>query len=185
MSTDAFVIAATPEAPPALREAVVLVAVHGTEGSLGFIVNRPSACSFGDTLPSIGITAPGKSPNDRVWRGGATRPDVGWLLFDTRSGRESPQDSCLLTGEIGITASPSAMEELFAVERDNSLLLLGHMTWEPGVLEEELALGAWIRSGASARLIFETPPTLRWSDVMCDALELPRPWLGQAHFLTA
>lgn len=185
-STDAFVIVATPDAEPEHRESVVLVAVHGSEGSLGFVINRPSACSLVETLPTVGVSQLADDSVARhAWRGGATRPDVGWLLFDTRAGGASPEDSCLLTGEIGITASPSAMEEVLHTEGGSAILLLGHVTWEPGALEEELASGRWVRALASARLVFETPSDLRWSDAMCDALGLPRPWFGEARFLTA
>ncbi|MFT5353678.1 MAG: putative AlgH/UPF0301 family transcriptional regulator, partial [Polyangiales bacterium] len=37
---EAFLLIATPDAPAHVQETMMLIAVHGDEGSLGFVVNR-------------------------------------------------------------------------------------------------------------------------------------------------
>ncbi|MEM9071406.1 MAG: YqgE/AlgH family protein [Myxococcota bacterium] len=179
-----FLIVATPNAKNEHRETVVLVAVHGSEGSLGFVVNRPSACSLNEALTNCGVPMPEAiDPQRTVWRGGPTRPDVGWLLFDAAE-VDAPEDSCLLTPRVGVTAAPTAMESVI-VESPSALLLLGHLTWEPEDLDDEIAAGAWLRTKVDPALLFEAPATRRWSDATCTVLELPRPWWGPARFALA
>lgn len=179
-----FLLVASPHAADEDRETVVLVAVHGEEGSLGFVLNRPSACRLGDSLLRLGVMIP---PDiDRTgptWRGGRTRPDIGWLLFDAR-GIEIPEDSCLLTPEVGVTASPAAVEMVLGQDA-STMLLMGHLTWDADELDEEIRAGKWMRAEVDPELVFDAPATRRWSDATCDALELPRPWWVPARFLLA
>ena len=182
LTQDGFLLVATPQAPLAYLDAVVLVAVHGEEGSMGFALHAPSSQRLADLLPPRGID-PGPRATQHAWRGGRTRPDVGWMLFDARA-VEPPEDSCLLTPEIGVTAAPHAMEAILGAEVP-AMVLMGHVGWEPGELEEELAGGAWVRADADAGVVFEAPASRRWSEATCLALELPRPWLGAPRFATA
>ena len=179
-----FLLVASPHAADEHRETVVLVAVHGEEGSLGFVLNRPSARRLGDSLLRLGVMIPPhvdrKGP---TWRGGRTRPDIGWLLFDAR-GIEAPDDSCLLTPEIGVTASPAAVEQVLA-QKAPTMLILGHLTWEADELDAEIREGKWMRIDVDPKLVFDAPATQRWSDATCDALEMPRPWWGLARFVSA
>ncbi len=183
MSTDeGFLLVATPQVAEEHRETVVLVAVHGDEGSLGFVLNRPSARTFAEAAQSLGIEGP--TPEGHAFFGGLTRPDIGWMLFDARTCVE-PDDSCLLTPEVGVTAAPDAMGAIVRVG-GAALLLLGHVTWEPGELDDEIRAGAWIRAPrVDPRLLFETPVPRRWGDATCDVLGVPRPWLGLARFASA
>lgn len=183
MGTDeGFLLVATPQASGEHRETIVLVAVHGEEGSLGFVLNRASVRSFAEAAADLGIE--GTPREGHAHFGGLTRHDIGWMLFDARACLE-PDDSCLLTPEIGVTAAPDAMSTIVSVGGP-VLLLLGHVTWEPGELEEEIAEGAWIRAArVDPGLVFETPLARRWSDATCDVLGMPRPWLGIARFATA
>ncbi|MBX3245648.1 MAG: YqgE/AlgH family protein [Myxococcales bacterium] len=180
---EGFLLVATPQAETEHRETVVLVAVHGDEGSLGFVLNRPSACTLAEAMVNLGIE--GRVAPDRLaFFGGRTRPDIGWMLFDARACVE-PEDSCLLSPEVGVTAAADAMGAILSVNAP-ALLLLGHVTWEPGDLDDEIASGAWIRAPfVDPRLVFETPIARRWSDATCDVLGMPRPWLGVARFATA
>lgn len=186
MGTDeGFLLVATPQASGEHRETVVLVAVHGEEGSLGFVLNRASVRSFEEAATELGIEAKLREGAPRhAHFGGLTRPDIGWMLFDARACLE-PDDSCLLTPEVGVTASPDAMSTIVDTGGP-AILLLGHVTWEPGDLEDEIAAGAWIRAPrVDPRLVFETPLARRWSDATCDVLGMPRPWLGVARFAMA
>ncbi|MCA9612935.1 MAG: YqgE/AlgH family protein [Myxococcales bacterium] len=179
---EGFLLVATPQAADEHRETIVLVAVHGEEGSLGFVLNRPSIRTFAEAAYDLGIDAP--PPEGPAFFGGLTRPDIGWMLFDARTCIE-PDDSCLLTPEVGVTAAPDAMSAIVRAG-GASLLLLGHVTWEPGDLEDEIRAGAWIRAAqVDPSLVFETPIARRWSDATCDVLGMPRPWLGIARFATA
>lgn len=186
---EAFLLVATPDAPAAHRDTIVLIAVHGDEGSLGFVLNRPSELRMGEALSRLGVEAldvAGQIARAQVCRGGRTRDDVGWMLFDVRGTVMPPDDSCLLTSDIAVTASPDAVAEVVQQHEHTSLLLLlGHLTWEPGELEAELASGCWYRADPSARLVFDVPVERRWTEALCGTLGLSRPWLGQASYARA
>lgn len=168
-----------------LHETVVLVAVHGDEGSLGFVLNRPSAVAAADALAEFGVAVP-EHHDEMAFRGGRTRPDIGWLLFDPNGPTHyvEPEDSCLLTPDIGVTAAPSAMQEVYDASAP-ALLCLGHLTWDPEALDEEIEAGLWMKLPADRRLVFDAPPDRRWIDATCRALGLPRPWLGLVGLATA
>lgn len=176
----AFLVVATPDAAPAFRESLALVAVDGAEGSLGFLVNRPSPERLREALPRFGVVAPPELDRRAfAWRGGPTHTDAGWMLFDTRCAAPEtlPEDSCVLADGVGVTASPSAAEALYAQGDVAHLLLMGHLSWEPGRLAAEMAGGSWLRAPIDPRLLFDVPVERRWSEGLCAALDLPRPWL--------
>lgn len=185
----AFLLAATSESPAAHREALVLVAVHGKEGSLGFLLNRPTDRSLVSALDRFGIETRGTGmpallPEPQVGRGGGVRPDVAWLLFDARQTGELPEDSCLLSDDVGVTASPDAVVEMLR-QRHRLLFLFGHLTWEPGVLDREIESGQWLRSAVDPALVFDRPLGTRWTDSVCGTLGVTRPWLGEPRFMNA
>ena len=185
----AFLLAATPESPMAHRESLVLVAVHGEEGSLGFFLNRPTDRGVVSALDRFGIETRGTGtpafvPEPQIGRGGGVRPDVAWLLFDARASDELPEDSCLLTDSVGITASPEAVVQMLQ-QRTPLLFLFGHLTWEPGALDREIAGGQWLRTPVDPALVFEHPQSTRWTDAVCGTLGVSRPWLGAARFMHA
>ncbi len=185
----AFLLAATSESPAAHREALVLVAVHGKEGSLGFLLNRPTDRSLVSALDRFGIETRGMGmpallPEPQVGRGGGVRPDVAWLLFDARKNEELPEDSCLLSAGVGVTASPDAVVEMLE-QRQRLLFLFGHLTWEPGVLDREIESGQWLRTPVDPALVFDRPLGGRWTDAVCGTLGVTRPWLGEPRFMNA
>ncbi len=185
----AFLLAATSESPAAHREALVLVAVHGEEGSLGFLLNRPTDRSLVSALDRFGIETrgtgmPALAPEPVVGRGGGVRPDVAWLLFDARKTEDLPEDSCLLSPDVGVTASPDAVVQMLE-QRLRLLFLFGHLTWEPGALEGEIASGQWLRTPVDPALVFDRPLGSRWTDAVCGTLGVSRPWLGGPRFMNA
>ncbi len=180
----AFLLVATPDAPAGVRESVLLVAVHGDGGSLGFVINRPLDMSMREAVLGLGIDPMDAKLGGEVCKGGETEVDSAWPLFEGKS--VVPSDSCHLTDDIHVTASPDAAANLLLRRPAPRLMLCrGHTTWDPGELEAELAEGRWLRTEASLRLLFETPATRRWSDAICQCLGLTRRWLGDTRFLRA
>ena len=188
---DVFLLVATPDAPAAVRETVVLVAVHGDQGSLGFILNRTAAgITYRDALVSVGIDPHDLELNGKLCIGGPVRPDAAWLLFDgsafEASGATLPEDSCALDPAIHVTASAEVTLEVLKHKPGvKTLLCRGHTTWEAGELEAEIAAGQWVRTEARPGLVFDAPLSRRWSEALCTSLGLSRPWLGEASFARA
>ena len=185
----AFLLAATGDTTGPHHEALVLVAVHGDEGSLGFLLNRPTDRDLATALDRFGIETrgiglPPMAAATQVCRGGGVRPDVAWLLYDARRVDEHPEDSCLLSESVGVTASPDAVVQMIQSETP-LLFVFGHLTWEPGALDQEIAQGRWVHTPVDPALVFEEPMPARWTEAICGSLGVTRPWLGDARFMNA
>ena len=81
LKTPLFLLAMPQVLDPFFRHAVVLLVHHDAiEGSLGFIVNRPTELKLKDILQDLEIPWQSEdSPN--AFFGGPVRPEVGTLLF--------------------------------------------------------------------------------------------------------
>ena len=184
----AFLLVATPDAPAHVQETMMLVAVHGDEGSLGFVINRRvERLTMCDALRSVGVNIDPHvlQLDGPVAKGGLVRDDSAWLLFDGPD-EGQPDDSCILAPSLHVTASPEAAAEVL-LRRPASRVLLcrGHTTWEGRELVDEIAAGLWLRVEVNPALVFDVPFEQRWSEGLCAALNLSRRWLGEARFACA
>jgi putative transcriptional regulator len=163
-------------ASPALRDpnfarAVVLLVEHGENGSLGFIVNRPSSLTFDRVVTSLGITSEddgGLSPFP-LYSGGPVSPQSGWILFDPReAGATDLADAVLLADDVALSASRALLERMarptsFAGSR---LLAMGYAGWSGGQLDEELERGVWLPATLNHQVLFDVAPDERWAAVL-------------------
>ncbi|MEM6957325.1 MAG: YqgE/AlgH family protein [Myxococcota bacterium] len=177
----AFMLIASPDAPLRARRSVILVAVHGEGGSLGFVLNRPLSLPLEESLASLGIRAPGA--RGKTCRGGTTGPDGAWLLFD---GEDAPEDSCQLGPNVHVTASAEATETLLTrCVAPRALLCRGHRAWEAGELNGEIEAGIWFVAPLDPQVIFDAPFERRWQHALCGALGVNAPWLGNFRIASA
>lgn len=175
---------ATPAAPSALQGAVVLVAVHGDEGALGFIVNRPFESP--EQIEREFEIPPLDDPR-AIRRGGPANAEMAWVLFDADAVARLPDDHALLSGRLGISASAEAVHQLHeeALDAPRMVLLVGHLRWEADQLEEELADGVWLSTPVDPSLVFDAVSSECWTLATCSALGMPRPWYGAPTFADA
>lgn len=185
---ETFLLIATPDAPAHVQETMMLVAVHGEEGSLGFVINRQlERVTMSDALRAVGVEVDSKRLrlDGPVAKGGPVRDDSAWLLFDGED-EGQPEDSCLLAPSLHVTASPdAAFEVLQRSPAPRALLCRGHTTWDGSELDAEIAAGRWLRLEVNPAFIFDLPFEQRWSEGLCAALNLSRRWLGAARFARA
>lgn len=185
---EAFLLIATPDAPAHVQETMMLVAVHGDEGSLGFVVNRSIPhMTMSDALRAVGVQIDPRTLrlDGSVAKGGPVRNDSAWLLFHGPD-EGQPEDSCSLAPSLHVTASPEAAAEILQRRpTPRSLLCRGHTTWEGSELDAEIAAGLWLRLEVNPALVFDVPFEQRWSEALCAALNLSRRWLGAARFARA
>src|ERR1700723_1173041 len=73
-----MLIAAPPLGDPNFDRTVVLLAVHGDEGALGFVVNRIAPMRLGELLALAGYG--GISDSTPVYLGGPVEPSSGWIV---------------------------------------------------------------------------------------------------------
>ncbi|HVY44625.1 MAG TPA: YqgE/AlgH family protein [Minicystis sp.] len=165
-----FLIASPPLGDPNFDRTVVLLALHGAEGALGFVVNRPAPMSLPEFFGYAGYGKIGASDPTHVLVGGPVQPTSGWILcLDPGLARE---DGVITVGDrVRITSSRSAFD---ALARDvgarapgegdpkRRSVLLGYSGWGPGQLEGEIAAGAWLPVPLDETVLFDVAIDERW-----------------------
>lgn len=157
-----FLVAPPPLEDPNFDRSLVLLAVHESSGSMGFIVNRPSDIMLHALLGELGI-APAVADR-KVLLGGPVSGFSGFVLY------EHPEGGALAPGlsiTPGVSISPS--RELLEMGAKGALpgrfdLLLGYAGWAPLQLEAELERGSWLHAEFDPELLFDVAVDRRWDE---------------------
>ena len=143
-------------ADPNFERTVILLTEHNEEGSVGFILNKPSESHVSEVMDDL------KGLEAQIYIGGPLQQDT--LHFIHRHG--DLEDAIEL--ENGIYWGGN-FEQLLTLIDDQRLSLteikffLGYSGWSPDQLQEELKLNSWIVSDrVSQEVIFETLPDQMW-----------------------
>lgn len=144
------------------ERSIVLVLHHDDNGSLGLIVNRPTRLSVTETFDGLdGLEA----YEGRVYIGGPLDPTRLLLLVNDTAG--VIDDSDPVFGPIHIAASTDIVRG--HAERLTSEATLrvyaGHVQWEPGQLEAEVAAGNWRVLPGSVETVFSEDPLTLYRDI--------------------
>jgi putative transcriptional regulator len=169
-----MLIAAPPLGDPNFDRTVVLLAAHGRDGALGFVVNRTSSMTLGELLMLAGYTklrdagVTGASP---VYVGGPVQPSSGWIVCVDPS--LAAEDACVIPvgDRVRVTSSRTAFDALVRdVERRGPdtidplrrMVMLGYSGWGPGQLEGEIAAGAWLPVPLDETVVFDVALDDKW-----------------------
>ena len=146
---------------PNFARAVVLVLDHDGDGTLGVVVNRPTAVGVGDVLPPwSGRTS---SP-DVVFQGGPVALDNALGLAHVL-GEEEPVGWRRLyagVGLIDLDAPPEVLVSGLGALR----IFAGYAGWSPGQLQDEIDEGAWYVVDAEGGDAFSDNPSELWRTVL-------------------
>ncbi len=166
-----FLIASPPLGDPNFDRTVVLLAVHGESGALGFVVNRVAPMGLGELLTLAGYADKGLKSGAPVYLGGPVQPSSGWILCDDPE-LASEDDGVIPVGDrIRITSSREAFDSLArdvatlgkgSVDPKRRLVILGYSGWGPGQLEGEIASGAWLPVPFDEGILFDVEVADRW-----------------------
>lgn len=166
-------------APPQLgddffAQTLVYIARHDAEGALGLIVNRPSRVDIKDLLADLNINTDHVKPH-AVLEGGPVRPEVGFVLH---TGHPKWHSSMGVSENVCITTSKDILEAIAHNEGVNHYqIMLGHSSWAPNQLEQELARGDWLVCEPDMGLLFHLPYDQRWQAAAAK-LGLDMNWLS-------
>ena len=165
-----FLIASPPLGDPNFDRTVVLLAIHGDGGALGFVVNRTAPLTLGELLSFAGYGADKASNPSPVLVGGPVQPSSGWILgVDLEV--ESTSEVIPVGDRIRITSSRDAFDALArdvqarpagAADPKRRVVMLGYSGWAPGQLEGEVAAGAWLPVPMDEGILFDTKIEERW-----------------------
>ncbi|MES1981340.1 MAG: YqgE/AlgH family protein [Pseudomonadota bacterium] len=151
-----FLISMPAMVESSFAKSLIYICEHNEQGALGIIVNRPISLTLADLLEQIKIplekTELGSLP---VYYGGPVQTDRGFVLHEPIG---QWQSTLPINAKIGLTTSKDILEAIGTGQGPhNTLVTLGYAGWEPGQLEHELALNAWLTVPASEHIIFDLP----------------------------
>jgi putative transcriptional regulator len=141
-----LLVAASSLSDPNFARSVVLIAVHGDDGSLGLILNR----ELGTPLESIWgqISKCPSVRGENVRHGGPVRGTL-MAVHDRRS-----LANLVIAPGVYLATELDAMEALATSAEGRVLFYLGHSGWGAGQLESELREGSWLLLPATAEHVF-------------------------------
>ena len=177
LSTPVLLLAMPQVLDPFFHRSVVLMVRHEDEGSLGFIVNRPTGIKVNEILKGMEVDWQGRE-DVVAYFGGPVQPNLGTVLFGPRSrppapaaptaGTEAGGDfvgeatSEVLAG-VSLTQHVGDLARLAESPPERFRLFLGYAGWGAGQLIEEILRNDWLTAPARGDLIFAPDPDRVWS----------------------
>jgi putative transcriptional regulator len=156
-----FLVASPGLLDPNFRQTVILICDHGSAGTLGLVLNRPTNLLLSEALsdvPSLQGTA------HLLFAGGPVQPDAMLMLF--RLAQEPAQARRVLDG-IYLGGNLKDLELIIAkpAPAETFRAFAGYAGWGPGQLASEMAQGSWRVLPADAASIFEKNPADLWQEL--------------------
>lgn len=140
---------------PHFQQTVVLVLVHGDEGTFGIVVNAPTPATLGELVDEKEL---GKAAASPVYLGGPVSRTGMLALLRTD---EPPEGAERLFGDVFLVTFDQALER-YEGPQTPLRFYLGHAGWGAGQLEAEMSAGAWNVVPANDRHLFDMDPRLVW-----------------------
>lgn len=142
---------------PFFHKSVVLLVKHEDEGSLGFIINRPTELKIAEILRDLEVDWEG---DDKIsaYFGGPVNPEVGTLVYLDQEGDTEKE---LIPG-VAATQSVGDLDLLSRLPGESFRLFLGYAGWGEGQLEAELLRNDWLIAPVQRGLIFDQATDSIW-----------------------
>jgi putative transcriptional regulator len=178
-----LIIASPPLGDPNFDRTVVLLALHGPSGALGFVMNRLAPLKLGEVMSLAGYGPRfGAVPGD-VYVGGPVEPGSGWVLSGDPALASDAEGIIQISPDVSISSSRQAFDMLArdvepslsteegtaepataadAPKLGRRLVFLGYSGWGPGQLESEIARGAWLPAPFEPAVLFDVGIDERW-----------------------
>lgn len=190
LETPVLLLAMPQVLDPFFHKSVVLLVHHRDEGSLGFIVNRPTAIRVAEILQGLEISWRGDD-EALAFFGGPVQPQLGTVIFRQDGFADSVFDADhALTAEPDVDANggaPSAAEyelpsEIFPGTRltqqvgdlaqlaeqppGSFRFFLGYAGWDSGQLTREILRNDWLTAPVREDLVFGDDPEAVWESAL-------------------
>lgn len=144
-----LLVAAPELKDPSFAGAVVLLLDHDEDGSLGVIVNRPTAVVVSSVLPAW---TPSISPPEVLFEGGPVSRDSA-LAVARVLGDDDPVGFRRIVDDLGIIDLDTPVD-VMAQAIGDLRIFAGYAGWGSGQLEGELEEGSWYVVDALPRDVF-------------------------------
>ncbi len=145
---------------PFFHRSVVLLVHHDDEGSLGFILNRPTEIKISDILDGMEIQWQGAA-EEVAHFGGPVQPQLGSVLFAAEA-EALPAGSQQVVPGVALTQHVGDLSQLAALPPAALRLFLGYAGWGAGQLVGEILRNDWLMAPPSQELLFQPNPEDSW-----------------------
>jgi putative transcriptional regulator len=154
---------------PNFREAVLLILEHGTEGTLGVILNRSTKVLLSEALPDLTVL---KGTSHRLFAGGPVQRSQLVLLFRLK---DPPADARSVFDGVYVGGTPKVLERVITQAKPTETFraFAGYAGWAPQQLKYEMLQGAWGILSPDSIGIFDQDPDMLWQDCI-SRLQAPR-----------
>jgi putative transcriptional regulator len=154
---------------PNFQQTVVLICEHEAEGTLGVIINRPTAVPLSEALPNVSVL---KGTSYVLFAGGPVQPDGILMLFRIV---EAPERMRKVIERVYLGLHQETLERVITKPQPTETFraYAGYTGWAPGQLEFEMAMGSWAVIPADPTSIFDKAPETLWEE-MIEAIQAPR-----------
>jgi len=160
-STGRLLVASPSLGDPNFARTVVLLLDHDEDGTLGVVLNRPTAVEVRDILPPWADLA---AVPDVVFQGGPVALDSA-IGVAAVPGEGEPLGWRHVHDRLGLV-DLDAPPEILAAELGGLRIFAGYAGWSSGQLEDEMAQGAWYVVEAEAGDAFSAEPEALWRSVL-------------------
>lgn len=148
---------------PFFHRSVVLLLHHEAEGSLGFIVNRPTGIKVSEILKGMDVEWGGRD-EAVAYFGGPVQPNLGTVLFTPVLPEGDEQDTATqIVPGLALTQHIGDLSRLAEEPTDRFRLLLGYAGWGEGQLMDEILRNDWLTAPVDGDLIFAQDPDQLWT----------------------
>lgn len=154
---------------PNFRQAVVLIVEHGSQGTMGLVLNHSTYMLLSHALPDLTVL---RGTTYRLFKGGPVEPTRLLLLYRLK---EPPADARSVFDGVYIGGASGVLERIITQAQPTEAFraFAGFAAWAPGQLKSEMLQGAWGALPPDAIGIFDKDPALLWSDCI-KSLQGPR-----------
>lgn len=172
---------------PFFHKSVVLLLHHEDEGSVGFILNRPTGVKIKEILDDLEIPWAGED-EALAFFGGPVEPQQGTLIYHTDGEEDLDEDEGETTRVVfpGVALSQHVgdLKNLAEGPPESFRLLLGYAGWGEGQLVQEILRNDWLIAPPRLDLVFGHEPEEAWREALAsvgvNADQLPA-WTSSDH----
>ena len=159
-----ILLIAMPQVPDPFHRSVVLLVHHDPEGSLGFVVNRPTEIQMTEILHGMDLEWTGQGEAVAFF-GGPVQPQLGTVLVEQETAMEL-EGAVSVDSEIALTQHVADLERLADSPPERVRLLLGYAGWGEDQLVEEILRNDWLTAPVSSDLVFSEDPVAAWESAV-------------------
>jgi putative transcriptional regulator len=142
------------------KRTVILLGEHGEDGTVGFILNKPTDLTLNDALEDF---PPFDAP---LYFGGPVQTDTIHFLHTLGKKLEGSKE--IIPGIYwgGSLETLKLLIETRQVDKDEIRFFAGYSGWEPEQLDDEMKGRTWLISNGKKDFAFSDSPEELWGEVL-------------------